>query len=316
MTVHATRLRHGLLVGVALVAVALAAFLISTRGAGYPNPADGVRPLHELAARSQAERDFERLIFGMQCLDALTRNKYAPALQYCDLGLSQNADDAMLLKLRGNANFFLGKNKAAIADFSRVARIVPHDPDAYRFRGTVYASMHRDALALADFNHAVAVAPSDPVSLEFRGFFLETRGKYNAAIVDFLASIALQPNNYHAWNSLCWTRFLAGANGTQALAACNRAVELNARYVNSYDSRGFVLIRLGRYQAAIVDFGKALSINPKLASSWFGRGIAKAHVGDRTAARDIATARLMAPGIDKQFLAYGIRVPTVGPPGT
>jgi len=268
MTVHATRLRHGLLVGVMLVVVAFAAFLISTRGAGYPNPADSVRPLREFAARSQAERDFERLIFGMQCLDALSHSKYRPALQYCELGLSQNPDDVMLLKLRGNANFFLGKTKAAIDDFSRVATIAPRDPDAYRFRGTVYSSLHRDSLALADFNHAVAVAPSDPVSLEFRGFFYETRGKYNRATADFLASIALRPNNYHAWNSLCWTRFLAGANGTQALAACNRAIELNAHYVNSYDSRGFVLIRLGRYQAAITDFGKALSINPKLASSW------------------------------------------------
>jgi tetratricopeptide (TPR) repeat protein len=270
----------------------------------------------ELAVRSQDEREYERTLFGLQCLDALARNKYGMALQHCDLALSQNPDDVMLLKLRGNANFLLGRSKAAIADFSRVAGIAPNDPDAYRFRGTVYSSLHRDRQALAEFNRAVTVAPRDPVSLEFRGFFYETRGKFGTAIADFLASIRLQPENYHAWNSLCWTRFLARTNSHEALTACDRAIELNTHYVNSFDSRGFVLTRLGRYQAAIADFTRALEISPKFASSWFGRGVAKAHLGDRTAAQDIATAKLIEPGIEVRVAGYGIRIPANGPPGT
>jgi tetratricopeptide (TPR) repeat protein len=313
---RAVKLRHGLLVGGLLLLIALAAFLISTRGAGYPNPVDLGRPIHELKARSQGEREFERTMFGLQCLAALGRNKYKPALQYCDLALSQNPNDAMLLKLRGNAYFFLGNSKAAIADFTQAAALAPRDADTYRFRGTVYSSLHRDALALADFNQAVAIAPSDSASLEFRGFFYETRGRYALAVADFLASIKAQPNNYHAWNSLCWTRFLARTDIKAALSACDRSIELNPRYINSSDSRGFVLIRLARYRAAISDFDRALAINPKFASSLFGRGVAKAHIGDRSAARDIAMARLVEPGIEARIAGFGIRVPANGPSGT
>lgn len=316
MTMHPVRLHHGLFVGGLLVAVVLVAFLISTRGAGYPNPADGSRPLPELAARARVERDAERTVFGLQCLDALTRNKYKNAARFCDLALSQNPDDTTLLNLRGNANFFLGRTKAAIADFTRTASLAPRDPDAYRFRGTVYSSLHRDAEALADFNRAVAVAPGDSVSLEFRGYFHETRGRYALAIADFLGSIRARPGNYHAWNSLCWTRFLARSEIRETLASCDRAVELNAHYINSFDSRGFVLVRLGRYRAAIRDFDRALAIDPKFASSLFGRGVAKAHLADGSAARDIATAKLIEPAIEARFAGYGIRIPSNGPSGT
>lgn len=316
MTPRAAKPHHWLLAGGLLLVVALAAFLISTRGASYPNPADLGRSLHELAARSQEEREVERTVFSLQCLAAMTRNKYKPALQYCDLALAQNPDDVTVLKLRGNAYFFLGKSKAAIADFSRAVALAPRDPDAYRFRGTVYSSLHRDAQALADFDRAVSVAPNDPVSLEFRGFFFEARARYPQAIADFRASIAVQPNNYHAWNSLCWTQFLAGADAHETLAACDRAVELNSHYINSFDSRGFVLIRLGRYRAAIADFNQALAINPNFGSSLFGRGVAKAHIGDRSGARDIAMAKLVEPGIEIRFAGYGIRIPANGPPGT
>ncbi|MBL6936990.1 MAG: tetratricopeptide repeat protein [Alphaproteobacteria bacterium] len=316
MTVAATKLHHGLLVGGLLIVVAVVAFLFTTRGASYPNPDDLTRPIPALAARSQAEREFERTVFGLHCLDAMANNRYKPALEYCDLALRQSPDDVMLLKLRGNAYFFLGRPKAAIADFSHAAAIAPHDPDAYRFRGTVYSSLHRDAPALADFNRAIAIAPKDPVSLEFRGYFFEARGQYALAIADFLASIEAQPNNYHVWNSLCWTRFLARASDTEALAACDRSITLNPHYINSFDSRGFVLIRLGRYRAAIDDFSRALAINPNFASSLFGRGVAKKRIGDRSAGRDIAMARLVEPGIEARFIGYGIRLSATGRSGT
>ena len=316
MTPRAGKLHHWLLAGGLLLVVTVAAFLISTRSAGYPNPADLGRAVRELAARSQAERELERTIFSLQCLDAMTRNKYKSALQYCDLALAQNPDDGMLLKLRGNAYFLLGRSKAAIADFTHAAAVAPRDPDAYRFRGTVYASLHRDAQALADFNRAVLVAPNDPISLEFRGFFYETRARYPLAIADFRASLEARPSNYHAWNSLCWTQFLARTDAHETLVACDRAVALNPHYVNSFDSRGFVLIRLGRYRAAIKDFSQALAINPNFGSSLFGRGVAKAHIRDRSAARDIAMAKLVEPGIEARFAGYGIRIPANGPPGT
>ena len=40
----------------------------------------------------------------------------------------------------------------------------------------------------------------------------------------------------------------------------------------TFDSRGFAHLQLGELAAAIADFDKAIELDPKMASSLFGRG--------------------------------------------
>ncbi|MCC8942498.1 hypothetical protein H8A99_40340 [Bradyrhizobium sp. Arg68] len=66
-------------------------------------------------------------------------------------------------------------------------------------------------------------------------------------------------------------------------------------------------LKLGEPDAAIADFDAALSINPKLASSLYGRGIARRKQGDADAAQaDSTAAREIQPDIAKEFAPYGI----------
>jgi len=44
-------------------------------------------------------------------------------------------------------------------------------------------------------------------------------------------------------------------------------------------------LRLGELEAAITDYDAALSINPRIAESFYGRGIAKGKLGDADGAR-------------------------------
>ena len=62
------------------------------------------------------------------------------------------------------------------------------------------------------------------------------------------------------------------------------------------DSRGFVYLRLGQFDDAIADYNAALKINPKIASSLYGRGVAKLKKGDSSGGTvDMATANLVDP---------------------
>ena len=62
------------------------------------------------------------------------------------------------------------------------------------------------------------------------------------------------------------------------------------------------------------DFDRALALKPNLASSLFGRGVAKLRLGNPTASRDIAAAKLLEPAIEARFYGYGIKLS--GPSGT
>ena len=45
------------------------------------------------------------------------------------------------------------------------------------------------------------------------------------------------------------------------------------------DARGYVYLRLGKFDKAIADFTDLLKANPKAATSLYGRGLAQLHKG-------------------------------------
>jgi hypothetical protein len=55
-------------------------------------------------------------------------------------------------------------------------------------------------------------------------------------------------------------------------------------------------------------YDAALQINPRRASSLYGRGMAKLKTGNSTdATRDIAAAKALQPNIAEEFATFGIR---------
>jgi tetratricopeptide (TPR) repeat protein len=65
-------------------------------------------------------------------------------------------------------------------------------------------------------------------------------------------------------------------------------------------------IRLGKLDKAITDYDAALKINPKLANSLYGRGLAKNIRVDGTGDADLAAAKAIKQNIAIEFLNYGM----------
>jgi len=66
----------------------------------------------------------------------------------------------------------------------------------------------------------------------------------------------------------------------EALAAYNKAIELNPDFAVAYDGRGQLEIKMHNYFGALRDFQKALSIDHKLTGLYYFMGYAKEQVGD------------------------------------
>jgi len=76
--------------------------------------------------------------------------------------------------------------------------------------------------------------------------------------------------------------------------------------VSYFDSRGFVLLRLGRYDEAITAYDHALGIRT-IAGSFYGRGLAKQSKRDRHGGdADIKSAMLLDADMAETFAGYGI----------
>jgi len=311
-----TKLIHWVLLAGLLVVVTILVLIWSSRGLGLPNPGDVHRPVSELGQNSARDRDVAITRFLLICLDSLARGNMRRAIAACDSVAAIDPNNVTALKLRGNAYLISGHGQMAADDFSHAIQISPKDPEAYRLRAGAYAAQYRDAPALADYDRAISLAPDNPINFQLRGYFYQIRNKFSLAIADFTSAIALQPNLAAAWNSRCWTRAVAGADLTKALADCNRSLELSAVNANTWDSRGLVYLRMGKYAQAIADYSNALRKSPGLASSLFGRAAAKLRINDRTAAKDLAAAKAIEPGVEARFLSYGIKLRANGPSGT
>ena len=73
------------------------------------------------------------------------------------------------------------------------------------------------------------------------------------------------------------------------------------------DTRGFVYLKLGQSENAIKDYDAALKLDPKLAGSLYGRGIAKARKGDRNGgSTDMEAAKAIKADIAEEFTRYGV----------
>jgi hypothetical protein len=85
-------------------------------------------------------------------------------------------------------------------------------------------------------------------------------------------------------------------DASRAESLANVALKL-APDAEGYNVHGVILARQGRWQEALADFDRAITLDPNLAEAWMNRARANAALGTTDAARADATrARVLAPG--------------------
>ena len=202
--------------------------------------------------------------------------------------------------MRSDAYKRAGLFDQALADTNQALALVPNDSDAYVDRGNVYKNKGQFDLALKDYDQGVRLNPNSAVAFYDRGDFFLDRRQYARAVQDDDQAIRLKPDYASAFDNRCFGRAVLGRL-PQALADCNEAVRLAAT-ANHYDSRGFVYLKMKNYKAAIADYDSALQLDPKMDSSFYGRGLAKRATGDKAGGdSDIHAAEAITPDIAAQF---------------
>jgi tetratricopeptide (TPR) repeat protein len=112
----------------------------------------------------------------------------------------------------------------------------------------------------------------------------------------------IQPTDAGVWNNKCWNEAIAGLL-QDALADCNKSLELRPDNSNALDSRGLIFLKMGEMDRSISDYTAALAIDPRKAYSLQGRGIAKQRKGDTDGANvDLSAANAINPQIGDQFI--------------
>src|SRR5262249_37297910 len=91
----------------------------------------------------------------------------------------------------------------------------------------------------------------------------------------------LDPGNAAMWAGKGSALLYLGRQG-EALAALDRATELQADFATSWFCKGIALDDLGRFAEALEAYQQATELDPKKAAAWFKKGGCRLKLGDDT----------------------------------
>lgn len=184
---------------------------------------------------------------------------------------------------------------ARLADLDEALRLAPSDPSTIAVKARLLSETGDNQAAAAILAQGVEGRPNDAYLLTSRGIALWRLGRRDEAESDF-AHAREQVSDAIALNGLCYTKAEANVALDRALAECEESLRLRPDVAATLDSRGAVLLRLGRLDEAIRDFDRALEQYPTLNNSRYLRAVARSQQGEFAAAQaDLAQVREANP---------------------
>ena len=223
-------------------------------------------------------------------------------------GTESQANLAVAFTNRCSAYREKGDFDRAIPDCDEALRLKPDSAWALNNRGGAYQGKGDNDRAIEDYTQAIRLLPGYAGAFINRGVAWHAKKEYDRAIADFNEAIRLKPDDAYALDRRCWTRAAANKELEAALADCNESLRLSPGNPAIFDNRGFVYLRLARYDSAIADYSASLERVPKSASSLYGRGLARRRNHDEAAGdADLSAAQAIDPTISKAYAELGAR---------
>ena len=239
-----------------------------------------------------------------------SRQDYERALADLDRAIELEPTSAAHVAQRGAVLDALMRPAKAIEDFDKALELDPAHVDARWHRAVLRMRAGNRDGAKSDIDALdQALAPQAQLRLSMSRLYLELDQPAQAVaqLNQWLAAHPSEVRRDVALNERCRARTLLGIELDKALDDCNEAIAADKQSAAYLDSRGWVQLRLGRYDRALADFDRSLALRPDLAWALYGRGLAKTRAGDVAQGEaDLAAARKVQADIDAKVARAGL----------
>jgi Flp pilus assembly protein TadD len=139
--------------------------------------------------------------------------------------------------------------------------------------GTTLLLKRQTATAVSAFERACKIDPNDSAPFTMLGMALAMQGKYDEALHALQRAYSLQQSS-EILNDTGWVYYLQH-DYDAAIAAWNRALEMNPKLCQVYGNVGFAMVRKGAFTDADAQFRKLVKCRPN--SNYGYQGIAMIH---------------------------------------
>jgi len=224
-------------------------------------------PNDDLRAKLDALNNAKNHLFDQyfnQGITLVNQGNYSQeAIEQFTRALSLNPNHADAYVWRGYVYHCLNKHQQALDDWNQAIRLNPNDANTYCNRATAYNDLKNYEQALNDSNQAIRLNPNHVTAYYNRAFAQMELGEYQQAIDDCKEAIRLNPNHVavhqHLTNAKNRLFEQYHVNAHQHLT---NLTNTENRLYEQYFNQGITLINQEKYQQAIEQFTKALTLNP------------------------------------------------------
>jgi len=192
---------------------------------------------------------------------AFARNNHSRALFYLDEAIRLEPENAEAYTLRGLAHAARGESEAAKSDFDDAIRLNPEDVRAYLERARVLTCLKDYRAAAADYSKCIDINPLEPSYFTARAEAYEALQDRKKAEADYTNAIRLEPSP-KAYNDRA-VHYLFRAMYLEALADCDKALQLDPKLARGYYHRACAHDALGETDRALADCGTASELEPE-----------------------------------------------------
>ena len=251
------------------------------------------------------------LVAALAALTARQSAAYRDVETLWEHTLERNPRSWLALNNLGLLRLDAGDAAGAVALLDRAVEAQPRSAESHTARGMARARLGDTDRALEDLDRAVELDPTYPLARLNRGDVLLAAGRPHEAIEDFTRFLDANPGYLPALRSRARARMAAGEH-EQALSDLEEIVGRSPDFEALAD-RGLTLVNLGRLEAALVDFARALELRPDAAPAYEGRAFALMRLGrPRQALADLDRAVELDPQQPRTYFLRGAVHDTLG----
>lgn len=210
---------------------------------------------NQLSTSADSEDELSEVV--QLCRHVLAIDRSAVAVDY-----SRNLA-SWALNRRGELRHEQGRTKEALLDFEDSLKLSPERYRAIHNRGVLAAQAGRYADAFDDFNRTIQIEPGFAKAYSNRGTLYVQAGDLQKASDDYLKAISLDPDLAVAHKGRGRVCHLLG-QFELALQHLDAATRLSPNDAHIVCQRGDLLMDMGRYRAAMVDYQQTVALDDTL----------------------------------------------------
>ncbi len=199
-------------------------------------------------------------IYLQQALAYRGKSQWSEAIQACQAALQFDTRLVEAYKILGDAYQQQGQFATAIGYYGQAIVLQPDYPEVYANLGTLYAQQAKWPQALEYYQKALELNPDLPrvysQIARVKKYLQPQANSINAAAIYLEQALAYREK----------------AQWSEAIPACQAALQLNPQLVEAYKVLGDAHQRLGQFASAIGYYGQAIALKPDYPEAYANLG--------------------------------------------